>query len=212
MASLFLMAISIACSQPSNTGEKTEPAKETPAPAPAPTPASAPAENSGGHGSSDKDKIPSEVKAAFPEAQSITMLHKDLTASHVSSIQKDYGVKLKEDDYHTYVAYSTGSGKKTQLGAATLVDVEGAGEPAKLLITYSNDIVIKKVSPLKGSGDVLSPAFLDQFSNKDHDQPFQLGKDIKYTGENRAAADAVTGAIKRDILSMQALYGKSHTH
>jgi hypothetical protein len=200
---LIITGIAIACSkpEPEKPAAKTEPAKEPAATAPASS-----------HGSSSKDEIPAEIKTAFPDAQTITMQHKDITAGQASAFQKDYGVKLKEGDYHTYVAYGEGSGKRTQLGAATLVDVEGAGEPLQLVVTYNNDIVIKKVTPVKGSGDLVSPAFLDQFSGKNHDQSFQVGKDIKYTGNNKAAAEAVAGTIKRDILSMQALYGKQHSH
>lgn len=39
-----------------------------------------------------------------------------------------------------------------------------------------------------------------------------LNKDIRYQGSNQKAAEAVTKAIKRDILSMQMLYGKAHSH
>jgi hypothetical protein len=213
---LIIAVFVAACSQPesnkpANTGEpaktetKTEPAKDSTATAP-------PAGHDTGHASGSKEETPAAVKAAFPEAKSITMQHKDLTANHVSTLEKDYGVKVKPTDFHSYVAYGSGSGKRTQLGAATLVDVEGAGEPAQLVIVYSNDIVIKKITPVKGSGDAVSSSFLDQFVEKDHDQPFQVGKDIKYNGNNKAAAEAVANAIKRDILSMQMLYGKAHSH
>ena len=82
----------------------------------------------------------------------------------------------------------------------------------QLVVVYTNDIEIKKVTPVKGSGDVATPAFLDQFVGKDHDQPFHVDKDIKYTGSSKAAAEAVAHALKRDILAMQTLYGKAHSH
>jgi hypothetical protein len=212
---LFIAVFVAACSQPESnkpakTETKTEPAKDSTAKDSTAT--APPASHDTGHASGGKEETPDAVKAAFPEAQSITMQHKDLTASHVSALEKDYGVKVKPTDFHTFVAYGTGSGKRTQLGAATIVDVEGTGEPAQLVVIYSNDIVIKKVTPVKGSSDVVSPSFLNQFVEKNHDQPFQVGKDIKYNGNNKAAAEAVANAIKHDILSMQMLYGKAHSH
>ncbi|GEM_PF-935498 len=204
---LLLTAIAAACSKPetasppaSNTAAKPEAAK-------------APAAD--GHEEKPEAKgedIPPEVKAAFPEAQTISKQHKDLTAGQIASIEKGSGSKLDDTDFHNYVAYGMEGGKRTQLGAATIVDIEGAGAPMQLLVVYSNDIVIKKISVIKGSGDAASPAFLNQFAGKDHDQKFHVGADLKYSGSNKESAEAVAHALKRDILAMQALYGKAHTH
>jgi hypothetical protein len=211
---IFLLMFIAACSkpensQPANTEPKKEPASQPASPA---QPAAETGSDQGSSHGSSKDEIPADVKALFPDAQSIAMLHKDFNAGHVASVEKDYGLRLKETDYHTYVAYKTDGGKRSQIGAATVVDVEGAGEPIQMAVAYSNDIVIKNIKPLKGSSDVASAAFLNQFIGKNHDEPFQVGKDIKYQGNNKAAAEAVALAVKRDILSMQTLYGKAHTH
>lgn len=165
-----------------------------------------------GHDTTKSTDLSTVVKAAFPEAESIKMRHKDLNASHVAQTEKIYGVKLVESDFHTYVAYGTQNGKRAQLGAATVVDVAGTEGPVQLVVVYSNDIVIKKVIPVKGSGDLVAPAFLDQFAGKNHDEKFEFGKEIKYQGKNTTGAQAITEAIKKDILSLQALYGKAHAH
>lgn len=203
---MLLAGLAAACSKQ----ESTQPSSNTaskPATANANQPAAA-GEKAGGK----EDETPAAVKAAFPDAQTISKQHKDLTKSQIASIEKESGTKLGDTDFHSFVAYGMQSGKRAQLGAATVVDVEGSGGPMELVVIYTNDITIKKVTPVKGSGDVAAPAFLDQFVGKDHDQKFHVGEDIKYSGSNKAAAEAVTHALKRDILAMQTLYGKAHGH
>ncbi len=154
-------------------------------------------------------EVPAEVKAAFPEAASITLQHKDLTDKQIASIEKESGAKLSDKDFHSYVAHD---GSHKVVGTATLTDVEGAGEPVQLLVVYTDDGKIKKVTPVKGSIDVGSSSFLDQFIGKDHDDAFHVGTDLKYDGSNQGAAQAVAHAVKRDVLAMHALYGKEHGH
>ena len=54
--------------------------------------------------------------------------------------------------------------------------------------------------------------FLSQFAGKGHDDDLLLGADIKANGAKDDLAKAITDAIRIDVLSMQALYGKAHTH
>jgi hypothetical protein len=168
-------------------------------------PAGNPNKNSADEANSDE--VPAEVKAAFPEAASVTLQHKDLTARQIASIEKDSGAKIGGVDFYSFVAHD---GSHKEVGVATLTDVEGAGSPVRLVVVYTTDLKIKKVTPAKGSGDVVSPAFLDQFVGKDHQSKFHVGDDIKYDGPNQDGAQAVAHAVKRDVLAMQALYGKAH--
>lgn len=163
--------------------------------------------NSGGEAS--KDEVPAEVKAAFPDANMVTMQHKDLTAKQIESIEKDSGSKLSDKDFHSFIAHDSAH---KQVGTATMTNIEAAGGPVQLLVIYTNDGKIKKITPLKGSGDVVSAAFLDQFAGKDHDDAFHVDNDLKYDGANKDAALAVAHAVKRDVLAMHALYGKEHGH
>lgn len=208
---MMFAALSAACSNPgtekvanSNTAPRAEAAKNSNA--------VDNANSNDGKAEAAGDEAPAAVKAAFPDAQSITKQHKDLTASQIASIEKESGAKLGDTDFHNYVAYGTKDGKRAQLGAATVVDVQGAGEPVQLAVVYTNDIAIKSIAPIKGSGDFLSPTFLGQFAGKDHDEKFHVGEDLKYSGSNKVAAEAVAHALKRDILAMQTLYGKAHGH
>lgn len=162
-----------------------------------------------GAGKGHKDEMPAAVKAAFPGALSIHAEHKDLTAKQTASIEKDSGAKLGGKEFHSFVAHDA---SEKQIGVATLTDVQGAGGPLRLLVLYTDEMKIKRVTPVEGGGDVVSPAFLDQFVGHGHDDAFHVGMDIKYDGGNRAAAEAVAHAVKRDVLAMQTLYGKSHGH
>ncbi|MBI3652706.1 MAG: hypothetical protein HY231_16915 [Acidobacteria bacterium] len=208
---LMVAAFGAACSSQgtdkmanANTAPKTDKAKNTNT--------GSPATHSDEKSAAAGEETPPAVKAAFPDAQSITELHKDLTAGQIATIEKESGAKLGDTDFHNYVAYGTKDGKRAQLGAATVVEVQGADEPVQLVVVYSNDIAIKSVAAVKGSGDVVAPGFLAQFIGKDHDEKFHVGEDLKYSGSHKAAAEAVAHALKRDILAMQTLYGKAHGH
>jgi hypothetical protein len=141
------------------------------------------------------DTTPAEVKAAFPEASSIAM-----------RMTKTKG----GDDFMSYVAFTTKGGEKTAVGVATLIAVEGA----TFLLTVDNDIRIKRVTVVKSGGkpEVEGDAFLSQFTGKTHDDAIQIGKDIKFTGTDRAFAEKVVKGVKAAEMTLQEQYGKPHAH
>ena len=185
--------LSLACSKQSSERPSNTPARA----------------DNGNSNSANKGDVPPAVKAAFPETQTVTAQQKDLTDSQIASIEKESGSKLSGKEFHSFAAYD---GSHKQIGTATIIDVEGQGQPIQLVVVYKNDGVIKKVVAARGSDDVASAAFLGQFTGKGHHDAFHVGEDITYGGSNRAAAEAVTHALKRDLLAMQALYGKAHGH
>ena len=72
-----------------------------------------------------RDDVPPSVHAVFPDAQSITKDHKDLTAAQIADIEKETGGKLPDTDHHAYLAFSTSGGARKQIGAASEVAVNG---------------------------------------------------------------------------------------
>ncbi len=191
-----------ACSKPSSNQQSSNtPAQNSNQSASANT-------NRNAAGPVSDDEVIAQVKAAFPDAQSVTPQNKELTSEQVASIEKDSGATLAGKDFRSFAAHD---GSHKQLGAATLTSVQGAGN-VQLLVIYTSDGKIKKVAPVRGNGDVASAAFLDQFAGKDHTAAFHVGDDIKYDGSDKPAAEAVAHAIKRDLLAMHALYGKEHGH
>ncbi len=156
------------------------------------------------------EEIPASVKAAFPDAQSFTKQHKDLTDAQIASIEKDTDSKIPDKDHHSYLAFSTTGGTRKQLGAATVIKADGKD----YVIVYENkdgSPVIKEIRGGDGGGAMPSP-FLKQFAGKGHDDDLLLGADIKANGANEAQARAITEAIRVDVLTMQALYGAAHKH
>ncbi len=165
------------------------------APAPAEKPAEKPAETKPVTEPPKSDGTPAEVKAAFPDAASITAQTTKTKAG---------------EDFTAFVAFSMKEGKKTTLGVATLVQAEGA----TYLLAVDNNVDIVKVSVARSGGktELESPAFLDQFAKKTHDDAFKIGKDLKFAGTDKAGAEKVVKAFYDAETNLQAIYGKPHTH
>jgi hypothetical protein len=158
------------------------------------------------HNSTKADETPAAVKAVFPNAQSFTTQHKDVSDAQMASIEKDTGSKVPNKDHHSYLAFSTTGGARKQIGAATIVKVEGRD----VVIVYDSKDGSPVIKEIRAEG-VPAP-FLAQFAGKGHDDDLLLGKDIKASGANEAQAKAITEAVRVDVLTMQALYGAAHTH
>ncbi|MDQ3042978.1 MAG: hypothetical protein M3R11_11475 [Acidobacteriota bacterium] len=149
---------------------------------------------------------PAAVKAVFPDAQSFTTQHKDVPADKIASIEKDTSSKVPDKDHHSYLAFSTTGGARKQIGAATIVKVDGKD----VVIVYDNKDGSPVIKEIRAEG-VPAP-FLKQFAGKGHDDDLLLGADIKASGANEAQAKAITEAVRVDVLTMQALYGAAHKH
>jgi len=152
------------------------------------------------------DDTPAAVKAVFPDAQSITTQHKDVPADKIASIEKDTSSKVPDKDHHSYLAFSATGGARKQIGAATIVKVDGR----EVVIVYDNKDGSPIIREIRAEG-VPAP-FLAQFAGKGHDNDLLLGADIKASGAGDAQAKAITEAIRVDVLTMQALYGAAHKH
>lgn len=153
-----------------------------------------------------EEDAPASVKAVFPDAQSFTKQHKDIPKDVIADIEKDSGGKVPDTDHHSYLAFATKDGKRTQIGAATIVKANGK----EIVVVYDNkegNPIIKEVR-----ADGVSADFLKQFVGKGHDDKFAVGGDIKTNGVEDGLAKAITKAIQIDALTMQNLYGAAHTH
>ena len=152
------------------------------------------------------DETPAAVKAAFPEAQTFTTQHKDVPDSAVATIEKDTGGKIPDKDHHSYLAFATKDGKRTQVGAATVVKADGKD----VVIVYENKGGMPTIREVRAEG-VPAP-FLAQFAGKGHDDKFEVGGDLKLNGADEASAKAIALAVRVDAATMQSLYGAAHTH
>lgn len=153
-----------------------------------------------------KDETPAQVKSAFPDAQSFTTQHKDIPQNAIADIEKDTGGKIPDTDHHSYLAFSTAGGTRKQIGAATIVKAGGKD----IVIIYENKGGSPYVKEVRAEG--VPAEFLAQFAGKGHDDKFSVGADIKASGVDDATAKAVALAVRIDAITMQTLYGASHSH
>lgn len=153
-----------------------------------------------------EEDAPASVKAAFPDAQSFTKQHKDIPKDTIADIEKDTGGKVPDTDHHSYLAFSTTGGARKQIGAATVVKVDGKD----VVIVYENKEGSPAIKEVRSEG-VPAP-FLAQFAGKGHDDKFAVGSDIKANGADDATAKAIAQAVRIDSTTMQMLYGAAHSH
>ena len=153
-----------------------------------------------------KDDVPPSVHAVFPDAQSITKDHKDLTPAQIAEIEKETGGKLPDTDHHAYLAFSTSGGARKQIGAATELSVGGK----HVVVVYESRNGLPYIKEVRTEG--VAQAFLDQFKGKGHDDKFAIGQDLKAQGVDDATAKAIASAVHVDIMTMETLYGAPHTH
>lgn len=198
----LVIGLAAACSSGSNTTTNTTTANTTTA-----NQAKTNAANTANNAPpKTEDETPASVKAAFPDAQSFTKQHKDIPKDAIADIEKDTGAKVPDTDHHSYLAFSTTGGARKQIGAATIVKAGGK----EMVVVYES----KEGSPFikEVRTDGVSPDFLKQFVGKGHDDKFTFGSQIKANGVDDATAKAIASAIAVDVMTMQALYGASHTH
>lgn len=153
-----------------------------------------------------EDEIPASVKAAFPDAQNFTKQHKDIPAEKITAIEKSTGGKVPDTDHHSYSAFAAKDGKRTQLGAATVVKAGGKD----VLIVYESKNGMPTIREVRADG--VSEEFTKQFAGKNHDTPIKFGAGIKANGADAALAKAFAEAVQIDVLTMEALYGAAHSH
>ncbi len=152
------------------------------------------------------EEIPASVKAAFADAQSFTKQHKDIPQNTIAEIEKDTGGRVPEKDHHSYLAFATTGGKRTQIGAATVVKAGGKD----VLIIYENKGGAPTIKEVRSEG--VPAAFLAQFAGKGHDDKLEIGGDVKINGADEGAAKAIAQAVRIDSTTMQTLYGAAHSH
>jgi len=152
------------------------------------------------------DDTPAAVKAVFPDAQSFTTQHNDIPADKIASVEKDTSSTVPDKDHHSYLAFSTTGGTRKQIGAATVVKVEGRD----VIVIYDNKDGSPVIKEIRADG-VPAP-FLAQFAGKGHDDKFQVGADVKANGVEEGLAKAIAQAVRIDSMTMQTLYGAAHSH
>ena len=207
IAGLSLLAgLAGACSSVSTPNSTTGAANTTNANRAASTTAGNSATTPAANTAGSSDEAPALVKAAFPNAQSFSTQHKDVPANAVAEIEKNTGGKVPAKDHHSYLAFSTTGGKRTQIGAATIVKAAGKD----VVIIYENKNGSPAIKEVRSEG--VPAQFLAQFAGKGHDDDLLIGADLKANGADEATAKAIAEAVRIDQATMQSLYGSAHSH
>lgn len=205
----LIAAFAAACSS-AGTNTTTAPNTTTTANAPAKNTAVAANTGDASHtattGEKPGEETPAAVKAAFPDAQSFTKQHKDITPTQKTAIEKETNAKMPDTDHHSYLAFSTAGGARKQIGAATVVRANGKD----VVIIYDNKEGRPFVKEIRSEG--VPAAFLAQFAGKNHDDKFQIGADIKAGSVDDGLAKAIAEAVRVDAMTMQTLYGAPDKH
>jgi len=193
------IGLATACSPAANTATSNTTSANKPANANTATVANA-------NAAKPADETPASVKAAFPDAQSFTVQHKDLTKAQITEIENNSGGKIADADHHSYLAFSTAGGARKQIGAATVVKVNGKD----VVVVYENKGGSPFIKEVRADG--VPAAFLAQFAGKGHDDVVTFDEKIKPNGVDAKLAEAMIAAIGADALAMQTLYGAAHSH
>ena len=202
----LIVGLAGACSSASTPNSATTTANTTNANRAASTTNGNSATTTAANTAGKSDDTPAQVKAAFPDAQSFTTQHKDVPANSVAEIEKNTGGKVPAKDHHSYLAFSTTGGKRTQIGAATVVKAGGRD----VVIIYENKNGSPAIKEVRSEG-VPAP-FLAQFAGKGHDDDLLIGADLKANGADEGLAKAIAEAVRIDQATMQSLYGSAHDH
>lgn len=151
-----------------------------------------------------KNQVPPEVRSAFPTTATVTLQHKLLTREQITSIETESGATIRDADFHSYVAHDS-SGRV--VGTATISEIRERSFRLRVLLVLKANFKIQNVTTF---GEFrIEPQFLRQFAGKDVKSPLRIGEDLKYEGSNEQEAIAISRAVKRDLLAMEALYGKT---
>jgi Na+-translocating ferredoxin:NAD+ oxidoreductase RnfG subunit len=151
------------------------------------------------------------LKKVFPEATGFTPRKKTLTAQQVQRIEQASGSKLQKNDnpLSFYVALGKSPDGSGVLGTVVMVDAVGPKGAMDLAVGARRDGAIHRVVVLASKDDpgLASAAFLDQFKGKTSQSPLAVGKDLRYSGDAKAAA-VLAGAVRRGLLLLAAAEGK----
>ena len=153
-----------------------------------------------------KTKLRQASKRRFPTRSSFTKQHKDIPADAIADIEKDTGGKVPDTDHHSYLAFASENGKRTQIGAATVVKADGKD----IVIVYENKDGMPVIKEVRAEG--VSADFLKQFAGKGHDDKLLSAATSKPAARTRKLQKRSPKPCGLTSLTMQKLYGAAHSH
>ena len=151
------------------------------------------------------------LKTVFPDATGFTPRKKSFTADQVKKIEQASASKLAKNDnpLNFYVALGKAPDGSSALGTVVLVDTRGPKGAIDLAIGIKRDGTVQRVVVTENADDkgLSTAAFLDQLKGKTAQSPLTLGKDVRFTGDAKAA-EAFLGAVRRGLQMLAVAAGK----
>ncbi|MBI2820454.1 MAG: hypothetical protein HYX73_10790 [Acidobacteria bacterium] len=149
------------------------------------------------------------LKSVFPDATGFTAREKKFTVEQVKQIEQASASKLARNDnpLNFYVALGKPPDGSGVLGIVVLVDTRGPKGAVDMAVGVKRDGTVARVVVTENADDtgLSAAAFLDQIKGKSAQSPLRLGKDIRYSGDAKAA-EALLSAVRRG-LQMLAIAG-----
>ena len=143
------------------------------------------------------------LKKVFPDSTGFTPRKKTFSAAQVKRIEELSGGKLHANDnpFSFYIATGKSADGSGVLGIVVLVDAKGPKGLIDMAIGFKRDGSITKIVVVDNKDDAAlsSNPFLDQLAGKNSISPLTVGKDIKFTGDSKAA-ESFLQAVRRGIL------------
>ena len=151
------------------------------------------------------------LKSVFPQATGFTPRKKAFTAAQVKQIEEASGSKIQRNDnpLNFYVALGKSPDGSGVLGTVVFVDAQGPNGSMDLALGVKRDGTIEKVVVTENADDpaLSAAAFLDQLKGKNATSPLGLGKDIRFTG-NPKAAEIFLSTVRRGLQMLVAAGSK----
>lgn len=147
------------------------------------------------------------LKKVFPDATGFTPRKKTLSAAQIKHVEELSGGKLHANDnpFTFYIATGKSADGSGVLGMVVLVDAKGPKGLIDMAIGFKRDGSITKIIIVDNKDDAAlsSKPFLDQLAGKNNKSSLVVGKDVKFTGDGKAA-ESFLQAVRRGILLLEA--------
>ena len=149
------------------------------------------------------------LKKVFPDATGFTTRKKTLTTEQLQRVEQLSGNKVaKNDNPLTFYVALGKTGASGVLGMVVMVDTAGPKGAIDLAIGVNRDGSLHRVVVVENGGDpaLAADGFLNQLKGKTLKASLNVGQDISYTGDSKAA-QALLGAVRRALYLLDAAAG-----
>ena len=157
----------------------------------------------------ETDGSTEKLVAIFPEARKFVQRNPALASDKIASIEKELGVKLRQEDLNP-TFYIPISNKKKPMGLVLFADAKGPRGVIKgaVGLDMRGKVVKVDIYEHKESNAIAEEEFLKQFVGMGIDDAFKVGVDVGAIDGHEDAANAVALIPKKTLVMSYALFRK----